>query len=132
MISHIRPAGTWLLALVLTGLFALALTASQALSGEADVVAVEVSGDRTSGYRFDVTVAHADEGWDHYADLWEVRAPDGTVLGSRTLHHPHVEEQPFTRSLSGVMIPEGVDTVTVCARDSVHDFGGACLDVAIE
>ena len=43
-----------------------------------------------------VTVQHADTGWDHYADAWEVLAPDGTVLGTRTLLHPHTDEQPFT------------------------------------
>jgi hypothetical protein len=30
-----------------------------------------------------------------------VRAPDGTRLGIRDHLHPHVEEQPFTRSLAG-------------------------------
>jgi hypothetical protein len=76
-------------------------------------------------WRFDVTVGHADEGWDHYADAWEVLGPDGTRLGLRPLAHPHVTEQPFTRSLGGVTIPEGVKTVTVRARDSVHGWGAA-------
>ncbi|MEO1199394.1 MAG: hypothetical protein AAFX39_09180 [Pseudomonadota bacterium] len=132
MLLHIRPAGTWFLALVLILTFVAALATLAAKAGPADVVEVELSGDRVNGFRFDVTVAHADTGWEHYADLWEVRAPDGTVLGSRTLHHPHVEEQPFTRSLSGVEIPDGIDIVAVCARDSEHGFGGACVDVAID
>jgi hypothetical protein len=34
-------------------------------------------------YRFDVTVRHADTGWDHYADAWDILTPDGTLLGSR-------------------------------------------------
>jgi hypothetical protein len=51
-------------------------------------------------------------------------SPDGSVLGTRTLYHPHVEEQPFTRSLSGVKIPAGIDKVTVRAHDSVHGYGG--------
>jgi hypothetical protein len=46
-------------------------------------------------YRFSVTVRHADEGWDHYADRWEVLTSDGTLLATRTLYHPHVNEQPF-------------------------------------
>ena len=108
---------------------ALCLAMAAALAGEADVVGVEARQAADGTWRFDVTVAHADEGWDHYADRWEVVAPDGTVLGTRVLHHPHVDEQPFTRSLSGVVIAEDIDTVTVRAGDSVHDFGGAEIEV---
>jgi hypothetical protein len=74
-------------------------------------------------WRFDVTVRHGDTGWDHYADAWTVSAPDGTVLGTRILLHPHVDEQPFTRSLDGVAVPGGVDEVRIRARDSVHGWG---------
>lgn len=93
-------------------------------AGEADVieVVVHVAADQT--FRFDVSVRHTDAGWDHYADRWEVLAPDGSVLGTRVLYHPHVDEQPFTRSLSGVKIPEGVTDVILRAKDSVHGFGG--------
>ncbi len=80
---------------------------------------------------FKVTVKHADAGWKHYADAWEVLAPDGTVLGTRILYHPHDNEQPFTRSLSGVKIPPGVSEVTVRARDSMHGFGGVEQQVRI-
>ena len=47
----------------------------------------------------------ADSGWDHYANRWEVLEPEGQVIATRTLLHPHVDEQPFTRSLSGIHIP---------------------------
>jgi hypothetical protein len=47
------------------------------------------------------------------------------VLGTRNLAHPHVDEQPFTRSATGVVIPEDVRSVTVRANDSVHGYGGA-------
>ena len=103
--------------------------AVSAQAGEADVVGVEVSKQHDGLYRFDVTVQHADTGWDHYADKWDVLAPDGTPLGTRTLHHPHVNEQPFTRSLSGVKIPSGIDTVTIRAHDSVHKYGGKSATV---
>ena len=107
---------------------ALTVMAHPAIAGEADVVKVEAFA--TGGtWSFNVTVAHGDTGWDHYADKWDVVAPDGTVLGTRTLYHPHVEEQPFTRSLSGVAIPAGIDSVTVRAHDSVHGYGGAEMTV---
>ncbi len=92
--------------------------------GKADVVDVKIKRMGNDIYQFVVTVLHRDEGWDHYADKWDVVAPDGTVLGTRTLLHPHVEEQPFTRSLDGVKIPGTVQNVIIHAHDSTHDYGG--------
>ncbi|MBQ0757662.1 MAG: hypothetical protein KBT66_03570 [Amphritea sp.] len=93
-------------------------------AGEADVVDVTVSKSGNDLYRFRVTVLHEDSGWDHYANKWEVLDPQGKVLSTRVLHHPHVGEQPFTRSLSGVRIESGVKSVTVRAHDLVHGYGG--------
>lgn len=107
-----------------------ATTISSADSGCADVVAVEVDGSGDT-YTFAVTVASADTGWEKYADAWVVRALDGTVLGERVLTHPHVDEQPFTRSLGGVVVPEGTETVVVAARDSVLGFCGNEMSIAI-
>ncbi|WP_170469836.1 hypothetical protein [Ruegeria arenilitoris] len=70
-------------------------------------------------WRFDVTIRHPDTGWDDYADGWRVLDMDGNELGLRVLHHPHVDEQPFTRSLGGVPIPAGTTQVQIQARDSV-------------
>ncbi len=103
----------------------------EASAGEADVVKVEASKSGNDEYRFTVTVLHTDEGWEHYADKWDVLAPDGTVLGTRTLLHPHVGEQPFTRSLSGVKIPENIKTVSIRAHDSVHEYGGKTVTVKL-
>lgn len=102
--------------------FALATFASPAAAGSPEVLAVEVS-ERGGQFTFAVTVAHADTGWDHYADAFTVHAPDGALLGTRTLFHPHVEEQPFTRSLTGVTVPPGITAVRVRAHDSVHGPG---------
>ena len=92
------------------------------------MIAAEASRAGDGTWRVSATIRHADEGWDHYADAFEVLAPDGTVLETRTLHHPHVEEQPFTRSV-GVAVPDGVDRLTVRARDSVHGLGGASVEI---
>ncbi|SDR33299.1 hypothetical protein [Pseudovibrio sp. Tun.PSC04-5.I4] len=105
--------------------------ASTAYAGEADVVGVDVRKESAGTYRFDVAVKHADEGWDHYADAWEVLGADGTIIAVRVLAHPHVNEQPFTRTLSGVKIPEGIDTVTIRAKDSVHGYGGKEISVVL-
>lgn len=91
-------------------------------AGEADVLKVKVQ--CPSSCTFNVTVKHADTGWDHYANQWDVVAPDGSVLAKRVLYHPHVKEQPFTRSLSGVKIPTHINQVIVRAKDSKHGYGG--------
>ena len=100
-------------------------------AGEADVVAAKAIKTGENTYRFDVTVAHKDTGWDHYANVWQVIGLDGAILGERVLAHPHVNEQPFTRSLSGVTIPADIKGVTVRAGDLVHAFGGAALTIEL-
>ena len=98
-------------------------------AGEADVVEVKVSGTGPD-YRFSVTVKHGDTGWDHYADAWEVVGEDGTIYVKRVLAHPHVNEQPFTRSGSAT-VPEGVKSVIVRAHDSVDGYGGKEMTVEL-
>ena len=70
--------------------------------------------------KFNVTISHADEGWEHYANGWQIFTPAGELLGHRVLGHPHVNEQPFTRSIRNIKIPANVDTVVLKAQDSVH------------
>lgn len=132
----VRPPAVTQFALTpvfVVSVFALLLAmAVAALAGEADVVGAEAVRSGEGTWRFEVTVRHADEGWDHYADLWQVLAPDGTVLGERVLAHPHVDEQPFTRSLGNVAIDDDIGVVTIRARDSVHGFGGTEAQVDLD
>ncbi len=90
----------------------------------ADAPVVEAVDATKSGdsWRFSVTISHGDTGWDDYADGWEVIDADGNQLGERPLAHPHVEEQPFTRSQSGIVIPEGVTEVYIRVRDNVNGW----------
>jgi hypothetical protein len=97
--------------------FVLAFCATSAFADAPVVENVIVDGDR-----FSVTLSHPDTGWDHYADGWEVLDADGNSLGIRELAHPHEAEQPFTRSLSGVQIPEGATVVYVRARCNVDGW----------
>ena len=94
------------------------LCAATSLASDVEIVNVQAV-QNGSTWRFDVTLRHADSGWEHYADGWEVLATDGTSLGVRVLAHPHVNEQPFPRSLGGIVIPEGTPEVTIRARDNV-------------
>ena len=105
------------------GCIAAAMTVT-AFAGEADIIRTEVVRTGPGVYRFSVSVLHQDEGWDHYADRWEVLTPDGRILATRTLYHPHVNEQPFTRNLGDVKIPSDIVQVTIRAHCSVHAYGG--------
>ena len=100
------------------------LTFGNGYAGQADVLRVEVERTGDNTFHFDVTVHHNDEGWDHYANKWDVVAPDGSVLATRVLHHPHENEQPFTRNLGGVKIPARIPSVSIRAHDAVHGYGG--------
>lgn len=87
---------------------------------------VTVDGDRVS-----VTLSHSDTGWDHYADGWEVLDADGKSLGVRVLAHPHVNEQPFTRSLGGVQIPAGATRIFIRVRDNVDGWAEELFEVVL-
>ncbi|MBO0344404.1 hypothetical protein J0X15_04140 [Roseibium sp. CAU 1637] len=105
--------------IIAVGLFCAATSVASAGEVEINAVVVERQGD---SLRFDVTLFHQDEGWDHYADLWQVESQSGKVLAERVLLHPHVNEQPFKRSLSGVKIPSELNVVFIRARDTRHGF----------
>ena len=114
-------------------LFTLLLLSCHTLqAGEADVTNVKVTQQPNGTYQFHVTVSHHDDGWEHYANKWDIIGPDGTIYGTRTLYHPHVNEQPFTRSLSGITIPNDVEQVTIRAHDLIHEYGGKTMTTKIK
>lgn len=78
-----------------------------------------------------VTISSPYDTPQRYADGWRVVAPDGTLLGEHTLLHDHATEQPFTRTQSGVMIPNDVQTVTIEGRDLVNGYGGTSITVEV-
>ncbi|MEL6271651.1 MAG: hypothetical protein AAFV33_08910 [Chloroflexota bacterium] len=132
------------IAVLLLAIFAAGCTQLQALTetieeqdtmtdnaADADVEFVRAQLSSNGTWNFSVTVRHPDTGWEDYADGWDVVLPDGTVVRrsaddpfTRLLLHPHENEQPFTRSQSGLAIPDDVTTVTVRAHDIVDGFGG--------
>lgn len=105
-------------------------------SGNADVTFVRAIQDSNGTWSFHVTVSHPDTGWEDYADGWDILLEDGTVLKpdpsspfTRLLLHPHVGEQPFTRSQNGIQIPAGAAIVIVRAHDILDGFGGVEISV---
>lgn len=99
-------------------------------SGCADVVDATITADG-DGFTVAATVSSADTGWEKYADAWQVWDTEGNVVAERVLTHPHVDEQPFTRSQSGIVIPEGLTDVTIAARDLVAGFCGEMFTLEV-
>ena len=107
-------------------LFAVSLYA-----GKVDVMAVKHDCNKDMVCTFSVTLKHNDTGWKHYADKYDIIA-NGKIIATRVLFHPHVDEQPFTRSISNVKIPQGVKFVLVRGHDLVHGYGGKELRVSLK
>ena len=123
--SHHRLAGPRLILPLLLAL------SGPAGAGLADVLGARIEQAPDGSYRIAATVRHADGGWDHYADRWEVLGPRGQVIATRVLLHPHVHEQPFTRGLSGVRIPPTWTWVRIRAHDKVHGYGGRQVTLSV-
>jgi hypothetical protein len=107
-------------------------------AGNADVLKAQARSTGPGVWSFSVTVSHPDSGWEDYADGWDVVLPDGTVIKpapneafTRTLWHPHVNEQPFTRSQGGIEIPADVKEVMIRAHDKPDGFGGKTVSVRL-
>lgn len=82
-------------------------------------------------WTFAVTLSSPYDSPAQYADAWRVVGPDGTELGFRLLTHDHASEQPFTRSESGIVIPDGVTVVTIEGRDQANGWGGDFLELEL-
>ncbi len=96
-----------------------------------NIVAVEFSQQGAGPYTFDVTVSSPYDTPERYADAWRILSDTGEVLGIRELDHDHQNEQPFTRSLSGVEIPSNVIELTIEGRDLVNGWGGQTVKITL-
>ena len=103
-------------------------TTSLVHAGEVSILAASFRSTGAGQWSINVTLKHADAGWDHYADKWRIIDESGKVLGERVLAHPHVDEQPFTRSL-GVKVPNQITTLLVEAHDKKHGWSSQRLKV---
>ena len=96
-----------------------------------DVINVSVTQTGDARYRFDVTLSSPYDSPERYADAFRVKTAEGQTLGVRELLHHHANEQPFTRSLNNVEVPDGIADVIVQGRDQTHGYGGAVKNVAL-
>ena len=93
-------------------------------ANKADVLKVKSICSEDNICTFFVTLRHEDTGWKHFANRYEILTLDKKIIATRVLHHPHVEEQPFTRSISNIKIPKNTNSVIIRAHDLVHGYGG--------
>ncbi|MBC8454845.1 MAG: hypothetical protein H8D71_01420 [Deltaproteobacteria bacterium] len=137
----------WMYTLILAGLFACGdeiapveevkeKPKSTNSVGNADVTSVFARQEKDGKWTFHVSVEHPDVNWNDFADGWAVVLPDGVTLQpdpfqqfTKHFRHPHVDEQPFTRTQKGIEIPDGVDTVIVRAHDKKDGWGGKEVEV---
>lgn len=97
----------------------------------AQVKEVLATQETNGSWCFGTSVMHNDEGWEHYANGCEIIDLEGNQLGTRKLHHPHVNEQPFTRSQCNIKIPANISKVIVRAKCNQHGFGGKAMLVEL-
>lgn len=97
------------------------LLTTSAFANEVEIVKVVLT-KQLGTWRADVTLNHADTGWEHYADAWRLVDEKGNEIGKRTLYHPHVNEQPFTRSLSDLYIGDDKKIIFIEAHDKKHGW----------
>lgn len=96
-----------------------------------DVVEVSVTRASDGSYAFEVTISSPYDSPDRYADGWRILGPEGEVYAEMTLGHDHASEQPFTRTQTGVEIPDGVTSVVVEGRDLDNGYGGGTQTVEL-
>lgn len=96
-----------------------------------DVIDVRVSATDDDRFTFQVTLSSPYDTPQRYADAFRVMTEAGDSLGVRQLLHDHANEQPFTRSLSGVDIEPGITRVVVQGRDQEYGYGGETRTVSL-
>jgi hypothetical protein len=96
-----------------------------------DVVAVKVRSSGPDLFDFDVTISSPYDTPRRYADGFRVTTVSNEVLGERKLLHDHQDEQPFTRDLHSVRIPQTVKKVLIQARDQKYGYGGKVVEATL-
>ena len=96
-----------------------------------DVIAATAELGPDGTWTVSATISSPYDSAERYADAFRIFDSQGNELGVRVLLHDHATEQPFTRSLAGLAIDDGVDEITVQGRDLVNGWGGATVVVEL-
>ena len=98
------------------------------MAGAADVIAATARQAADGSWSFEVTMRCDDRGPDYFCDRFEVLTPTARVVGVRRLLHDHTDEQPFTRDLQGVNVPDGLSRgVLIRGHHNIRGYDGATL-----
>jgi len=108
-------------------LWSLPTTAAFPSLDYAQVEQVRAKQSKDGSWCFSAQVRHNDQGWEHYANSWQIHDLKGNLLSKRVLLHPHDNEQPFTRSQCGIVIPKTLTHVVVSASCEEHGQGGRAV-----
>lgn len=84
-----------------------------------------------STFSFTVTISSPYDTHERYADGFRVLDTEGNEMGLRVLWHDHANEQPFSRSLTGVKIPSDITSVFIEARDKTYGWSGVLEEVTL-
>ncbi len=103
-----------------------------ALPGAADVIAATARQAADGSWSFEVTMRCDDRGADYFCDRFEVLTPTARVVGVRRLLHDHTDEQPSTRDLQGVHVPDGFPRgVLIRGHHNIRGYDGAALKLEL-
>ena len=61
--------------------FLFTIFSSVCIASDAEIIKVKAELTPAQKYNISVTVEHADEGWEHYANAWRIYSADGKLIG---------------------------------------------------
>ncbi len=96
-----------------------------------DILSAQLTAAGDGTWNLAATVSSPYDTPQRYADAFRALTLDGTELGVRVLTHDHAAEQPFTRTLTGLTIPEGATQITVEGRDLANGWGGDTVTIPV-
>ena len=98
------------------------------MAGAADVIAATARHAADGTLNFEVTMRCDDRGATYFCDRFEILSPSMRVVGVRRMLHDHTDEQPFTRELQGVNVPNGFPRgVLIRGHHNARGYDGATL-----
>lgn len=101
-------------------------------ASDVHILATTIIHQSQNEYLVNVKLQHQDTGWEHYADEWRIVDQHGNILARRILLHPHVNEQPFTRSLSNVKLDDDLSIIYIEAHDKLHGWTENKLEIDLK
>ena len=92
-----------------------------------DVIRVDITRDADGTHTIAATVSSPYETVDHFVNAITVQAPAGEELARLDLVEAHVDQQPFTETLTGVEIEPSMTEVVVRGHDSINGWCGLTI-----